>query len=75
MTGHVVNDGFLCTNCPNSDVTAVESAARRAVEDAEILRLSAEDQVRFAKALIAPRTPVAALKRAAKRHRDMTGPR
>ncbi len=55
-------------------VTAVESAARRAVEDAEILRLSAEDQARFAKALIAPRAPVAALKRAAKRHRDMTGP-
>ena len=56
-------------------ITAVERAARRAVEDAEILRLSAEDQARFARALIDPPAPVAALKRAAKHHRDLTGPR
>ena len=53
-------------------VTAVESAARHAIEDAEILRLTAEDQARFAEALIDPPAPAAALKRAAKRHAALT---
>ena len=38
-------------------VTAAHDAARRAIEDAEIIRLSAEDQLRFAQALLDPPTP------------------
>ena len=49
-------------------VTAVESAAREAIENAEILRLTAEDQARFADALLNPPAPAPAMKRAADRH-------
>ena len=42
--------------------------ARREVEQAEIMRLARQDQIRFAKALINPPKPNARLKRAAKRH-------
>ncbi len=42
--------------------------ARRVVEDAEIMRLAREDQVRFAEALIDPPKPNERLARAAKRH-------
>lgn len=49
--------------------------ARRTVEDADVLRLTAEDQVRFAKALIDPPAPNAKLVRAAKRHADLIAPR
>jgi len=49
-------------------VTAVESAAREAIENTEILRLSVEDQARFADALLNPPEPAPALKRALERH-------
>jgi uncharacterized protein (DUF1778 family) len=46
--------------------------ARRVVEDAEIMRLTREDQIRFAEALIDPPRPNARLARAAKRHAELT---
>ena len=42
--------------------------ARRVVEEAEIMRLAREDQIRFAEALINPPKPNSRLQRAAKRH-------
>jgi uncharacterized protein (DUF1778 family) len=49
--------------------------ARRVVEEAEIMRLAREDQIRFAKALLAPSKPNDRLKRAAKHHADLVQPR
>lgn len=46
-------------------VSAVQDAAQRAIEQAEVVRLSLADQQCFAQALLAPPTPTAALKRAA----------
>jgi uncharacterized protein (DUF1778 family) len=43
---------------------AAHDAAQRAIEEQAILRLSAEDQRRFAEALIQPPAPNAALKHA-----------
>lgn len=54
--------------------TAGENA-RRIVEEADILRLTAEDQRLFAEALINPTKPNAKLIRAAKRHADLIIPR
>lgn len=45
--------------------------ARRVVEDAEIMRLAREDQIRFAEALIDPPKANKRLTRAAKRHADL----
>ena len=45
--------------------------ARRVVEDAEIMRLAREDQVRFAQALIDPPKPNDRLARAAERHAEL----
>ena len=45
-------------------VGAAQEAARRAIEDVEILRLSAQDQLRFAESLLKPPKPNAALRRA-----------
>ena len=45
--------------------------ARRVVEDADIMRLAREDQIRFAEALIDPPRPNAQLARAAKRHAEL----
>jgi uncharacterized protein (DUF1778 family) len=45
--------------------------AKRVVEDAEIMRLAREDQIRFAQALINPSKPNRRLKRAAKRHANL----
>jgi uncharacterized protein (DUF1778 family) len=45
--------------------------ARRVVEDAEIMRLAREDQIRFAEALIDPPKPNDRLTRAAKRHAEL----
>ncbi|MDB5686339.1 MAG: hypothetical protein JWR77_928 [Rhizorhabdus sp.] len=42
--------------------------ARRVVEDADIMRLAREDQIRFAQALIDPPKPNDRLARAAERH-------
>jgi uncharacterized protein (DUF1778 family) len=49
-------------------VSAAHDAAQRAIEDEEIIRLSAEDQLRFAQALVNPPAPNAALRRAMRRH-------
>jgi uncharacterized protein (DUF1778 family) len=45
--------------------------ARRVVEDADIMRLVREDQIRFAEALIDPPKPNEKLARAARRHAEM----
>lgn len=49
--------------------------ARREVEEAEIIRLSREDQIRFAEALIDPPEPNARLRKAAERHAALVQPR
>lgn len=49
--------------------------ARRVVEEAEVLRLAREDQIRFAEALIHPPKPNRRLIRAAKRHAALVQPR
>jgi uncharacterized protein (DUF1778 family) len=52
-------------------IAAVQEAARLAIEQAEVLRLSVADQQAFAQALIAPAKPNAALKRAFARSRKL----
>lgn len=52
-------------------VSAVQEAARQAIEQADVIRLSAADQAAFAQALLVPPSPKAALKRAAARHRKL----
>ena len=49
-------------------VNAAQDAAQRVIEDDSIIRLSAEDQTRFAQALLNPTAPKAALKRAMSHH-------
>jgi len=49
-------------------VSAAHDAAQRAIEEQAILRLSAEDQQRFAEALIQPPAPNAALNEAKRLH-------
>ena len=49
-------------------VSAAHDAAQRAIAEESILRLSAEDQQRFAEALLRPPAPNAALKRAKRLH-------
>jgi len=45
-------------------VAAVQDAAQRAVEQAEVIRLSLADQACFAQALLSPSVPAPALERA-----------
>ena len=45
--------------------------ARRVVEEADIMRLAREDQIRFAEALVNPPKPNERLVRAAKRHAEL----
>jgi len=52
-------------------VTAVQDAAVRAIEQAEVIRLSLADQECFARALLAPPTPAPALERAFERRRKL----
>ena len=52
-------------------VAAVQEAAQRAIEQAGVVRLSMQDQTRFAQALLAPPRPVAALKRAFARRKKL----
>jgi uncharacterized protein (DUF1778 family) len=52
-------------------MSAAREAATRVVEQAEVLRLSADDQARFAAALLAPPEPSAALQRAFKRRTEL----
>lgn len=53
-------------------VAAASAAARRTIEDAEMLKLSFEDQQRFAEALINPPPLAPAMTRAIERHRRLT---
>lgn len=54
-------------------VAAASAAARKTIEDTEMIRLSVADQERFAEALINPPPLTPALKRAATRHRKLFG--
>jgi len=49
-------------------ITAVQEAARRAIEEAEVIRLSLADQDRFVQALLSPPKATPALERAFERH-------
>ena len=51
-------------------VSAAHEAAQRAIEEDGIIRLSVEDQQRFAEVLINPPAPNKALRTAARRHRE-----
>lgn len=52
-------------------VSAVQDAAQRAIEQAEVVRLTLADQECFAQALLAPPRPAPALKRAFTRRRKL----
>lgn len=52
-------------------VAAASAAARKTIEDSELIRLSVADQQRFAEALIDPPKLAAALKRAIKRQKAL----
>lgn len=52
-------------------IAAVQDAAQRAIEQAEVLRLSRADQECFAQALLAPPEATPALKRAVARRRSL----
>lgn len=54
-------------------VSSAQAAARRTIEEAEIVRLSVEDQQRVVDALLDPPEPVSALRRAADRYRNLVG--
>ena len=55
-------------------VAAVQQAARQAIEQANVIRLSLADQQTFANALLKPPKPNAALKRAFARRRKLILP-
>ncbi len=52
-------------------VSAADDAACRAIEQTEILRVSAEDQRKIAAAILKPPAPNRALKKAARRYREL----
>jgi uncharacterized protein (DUF1778 family) len=54
-------------------VAAADEAACRAIQETEIIRLSVEGQRQIAAAILNPPGPTPALKRAAKRYRDLFG--
>ena len=54
-------------------VGAAHEAACRVIAEAEVVRLSLEDQRRVAKAVQRPPAPTAALRRAFRRRRDLLG--
>jgi uncharacterized protein (DUF1778 family) len=54
-------------------VDAAREAACHAIEQAEVVRLSVEDQRRIAEAILKPPAPAPALRRAAQRHRALFG--
>ena len=55
-------------------VAAARDAAFRTIEEAEIVRLSVEDQRKLAEAILSPPEPTAALRRAFKRRLALFGP-
>ena len=56
-------------------VSAAHDAARRTIEETELIKLSREDQQKLAQALIDPPPPTPALRRAFARHRKLFGGR
>ena len=52
-------------------VAAAQEAARRAIAETEIVRLSLEGQHAFAKAILSPPAPTAAMKKAFALHRKL----
>lgn len=55
-------------------ISAAKRAAERSIEKSSILRLSMEDSVHFAKAMVGPAPkPTETLQRAFQRHRDFQG--
>lgn len=55
-------------------VATMHEAARNAIEQSEVIRLSLEDQHFFAQALLSPPEPGNALKRAKQRHQQLIAP-
>ena len=53
--------------------TAVRDAARRTIEDAQVVRLSLEGQRRFAELIANPPEPEPGLLKAVERHRRLLG--
>jgi uncharacterized protein (DUF1778 family) len=51
-------------------VTAAQEAAERRVEQAQVIRLSLEDQRTFVEAILNPPEPTPSLRRAFDRHRE-----
>jgi len=54
-------------------VTAADEAACRAIEQTEIIRLSVEGQRQIAEAILNPPEPGPALRKAARRYRELFG--
>jgi len=54
-------------------VAAVQDAAKRAIEQSSVIRLTLDDQECFAAALLSPPKPTAALKRAFTRRKKLLG--
>jgi len=55
-------------------VTAARDAACRVIEEADIIRLSLEDQRQLAEAILNPPEPAPALRRAFARRHELFGP-
>ncbi len=55
-------------------VAAAQSAAERRIEQAQVIRLSLEDQRAFVAAILDPPAPAPALRRAFARHRALIRP-
>jgi uncharacterized protein (DUF1778 family) len=55
-------------------VTAARDAACRVIEEADIIRLSVEDQRQLAEAILNPPEPTPALRRAFARRHELFGP-
>jgi len=54
-------------------ITAAEREAQRTIEHSQIVRLSAEDQLRLAEALLNPAPPAPAMQRAFEHHTRLVG--
>ncbi|HEY0207946.1 DUF1778 domain-containing protein [Acerihabitans sp.] len=54
-------------------ITATHGAAKRAIEEAAVLQLAVEDQLRFAETLLEDRKTPAGLLRAMSRRRELGG--
>ena len=52
-------------------VSAASKAARETIEANEVIRLSVEDQQRFADAILTPPEPMPALRKAFESHREL----